>query len=32
LYKLFHELRAQYGIATDVRHYRVQQAEQLSLF
>ena len=32
LYRLFHELREQYGIATDVRHYRVQQAEQLSLF
>jgi DNA repair photolyase len=32
LYRVFHELREQYGIATDVRHYRVQQAEQLSLF
>ena len=32
LYRLFHELRARYGIATDVRHYGVKQPEQLSLF
>jgi DNA repair photolyase len=32
LYRLFNELREQYGIGTDVRHYRIQQAEQLSLF
>jgi hypothetical protein len=32
LYRVFHEARERYGIGTDVRHYRVQQAEQLSLF
>ena len=32
LYRLFHELREQYGIATDVRHYREEQPEQLNLF
>jgi DNA repair photolyase len=32
LRQVFDELRLQYGIATDVRHYRIQQATQLSLF
>jgi DNA repair photolyase len=32
LWQVFHELRLEYGIATDVRHYRTQQATQLSLF
>ena len=32
LYRLFNELREGYGMATDVRHYCVQRAAQLSLF
>lgn len=28
----FHTLRQELGIATDVRHYRIQQAKQLALF
>jgi DNA repair photolyase len=32
LWQVFHELRAQYGIATDVERYRSQVADQLPLF
>ena len=32
LYQVFNELRARYGIATDVKRYRPQTATQMALF